>query len=146
MISAKAVGMDGLAASLIASGLIAQPLKYAFGRSRPNQELGAKHFDPFSGDESFPSGHTTQAFAVATVVAEHYDSLWITVTSYTLASMVGFARINNDAHWASDVLAGAAIGTFVGDLVVKINDNHRGVVVAPLIGDHMAGIELSLPF
>src|SRR5262249_32299148 len=109
----KSVALDGLSASIIASGLILQPLKYSIGRSRPSANQGAYHFEPFSGKDSFPSGHTTEAFALATVISEHYDALWIKCSSYGLASMVGYARLNSNAHWASDVLAGAALGTFV---------------------------------
>src|SRR5688572_3010837 len=137
---ARAVGMDGLAASLIAMGLITQPLKIATGRSRPEEGRGSREFDPFGGDKSFPSGHATQAFALATVVSEHYDSPWVTATSYGLAGLVGLARLNNDEHWASDVLAGAAIGCFVGDVVVKFNGRHRrdgDVALIPLIGPDM---------
>jgi len=110
---AKSVALDGISASIIASGLIVQPLKYVIGRSRPNKDQGAYDFHPFNGSASFPSGHATQAFAVATVVAEHYDSLWITLTAYGLASTVGYARLNNDAHWTSEVLAGAVRTAFL---------------------------------
>ena len=143
---AKSVALDGLSASVIASGLILQPLKYAVGRSRPNKNLGAYEFGAFSGNDSFPSGHTVQAFAVATVIAEHYDSLWIKLTSYGLASAVGYARLNNDAHWASDVLAGAAIGAFVGHVVVHFNQHHRAVSLQPIIDRNMQGAQVSFPF
>ena len=95
------------------------------------------------------SGHATQAFALATVVAEHYESPWVTATSYGLASLVGLARMNNDAHWASDVVAGAAIGCFVGDVVVKTNGRHRrghDVSLVPLFGPDMRGVMLSFRF
>lgn len=143
---AKAVGLDGLSASIIASGLITSPLKYIAGRSRPNHNQGSDHFQMFSQNLSFPSGHTTQAFAVASVIAEHYDAIWIKAASYGLASMVGYARLNNDAHWASDVLAGAAIGTFVGHVVVHFNEHHRDLNLTPLIGWHMQGVQLSWSF
>src|SRR5262249_28006883 len=121
---AKSVALDGLSASLIASGLITTSLKYVVGRSRPSQEDTPYHFAPFSGKDSFPSGHATQAFAVATVIAEHYDPLWVKFSAYGLASMVGYARLNNNDHWGSDVLAGAAIGTFVSHVVVQFNQHH----------------------
>ena len=72
---AKAVALDGLSASIIAAGLINTPLKYAVGRSRPSKDQGACHFAPLSGNDSFASGHTTQAFALATVIAEQCASL-----------------------------------------------------------------------
>jgi len=143
---AKSVALDGISASIIASGLIVQPLKYVIGRSRPNKDQGAYDFHPFSGSASFPSGHATQAFAVATVIAEHYDSLWITLTAYGLASTVGYARLNNDEHWTSSVLAGAAIGTFVGRVVVHFNQHHRDVSLQPVIERHMQGAQISFSF
>jgi hypothetical protein len=73
---AKAVAIDGAAASLVASGIITPTLQWAVGRSRPNANQGTHHFTPFSNsDASFPSGEATQAFAVASVIAAHYDSL-----------------------------------------------------------------------
>src|SRR5262249_54112425 len=143
---AKSVALDGLSASIIASGLISAPLKYGLGRSRPEQHQGPYHFAPFSGHDSFPSGHATQAFAVATVISEHYDYLWVKFGAYGLASMVGYARLNNNAHWASDVLAGAAIGTFVGHVVVHFNQNHRNVSLQPIVAPKMQGAQLTFSF
>jgi membrane-associated phospholipid phosphatase len=143
---AKSVALDGISASIIASGLIVQPLKYVIGRSRPNKDQGAYDFHPFNGSASFPSGHATQAFAVATVISEHYDSLWITLSAYGLASTVGYARLNNDAHWTSDVLAGAAIGTFVGHVVVQFNQHHRNISLQPVIERNLQGAQLSFSF
>jgi membrane-associated phospholipid phosphatase len=142
----KAVALDGASASIIASGLILQPLKYGIGRSRPGARAGAYDFHPLSGRDSFPSGHTTEAFVLASVIAEHYDSIWIKAASYTVASAVGWARLNNNDHWASDVLAGAALGTFVGEVVVHYNLSQRKVSLAPLAGPGFQGAQLTLSF
>jgi hypothetical protein len=143
---ATRVGLDGISASIIASGLILQPLKYGIGRSRPSDNQGTYNFQPFSGKDSFPSGHSTEAFTLATVIAEHYDSLWIKFGSYGIASMVGYARLNNNSHWASDVVAGAAIGTFVGHVVVHFNQNHRNLSLQPIVGPNMQGALISFSF
>jgi membrane-associated phospholipid phosphatase len=143
---AKAVGLDGLTSSLIASGIIAFPTKYVVGRYRPPAERGAGAYQPFSNNHSFPSGHATQAFAVASVIAEHYDSIWIKVGSYTLASMVGFSRINKNSHWTSDVAAGAVIGTFVGHEVVTFNERHRHLALSPVIGPGVQAVQLTWSF
>jgi len=119
------IAVDGVLASAIASGVAAPVSKLVIGRARPNAGEGASHFDPFSGDSSFPSGHATQAFAVAAVVAAHDGRLWVGVVSYGLAGSVGLARVYQDAHWTSDVLAGAILGTVVGNAVVKVNDRIR---------------------
>ena len=87
---------------------------------------------------------STEAFALASVISEHYDTPWVQITSYGLAGMVGYARLNNNRHWPSDVLAGAAIGTFVGKTVVHFNEKHRKVLLQPIVGPDMHGAEISL--
>ncbi len=83
---------------------------------------------------------------LATVIAEHYDSIWIKAASYIVASAVGYARLNNNEHWASDVLAGAALGTFVGHVVVHYNLRQRNVSLAPLVGPGFQGAQFTLSF
>lgn len=145
---AIAVAQDGLAASLFASGLITPVLKLAIGRSRPVQDEGTHRFRPFAGNASFPSGHTTQAFAVASVVAAHYEPLWIKATAYGVASLVGYARIYHNAHFASDVLAGAAIGSLMGTSLVAVNGRLRGsgVSLMPLAVPKGAGFAVAKTF
>jgi membrane-associated phospholipid phosphatase len=87
----------------------------------------------------------TQAFAVASVVAAHDGRLWVGALSYGLAGSVGFARIHEDAHWASDVLAGAILGTVVGNAVVKVNDRIRAKRAGPGEGPAIAVAPVLLP-
>ncbi len=119
--------VDGVEASIIASAVITPALKFALGRARPNAVgQDADVFEPFSGNQSFPSGHATQAFAVASVVARSYaDQPLIGATAFVLAIGVGASRINDDAHYASDVVAGAVIGTYVGWTVSGLNAQRR---------------------
>ena len=126
------VAQDGLTASIIASGIVTPAIKYVAGRSRPSQSNAVHNFRPFSGNVSFPSGHTTQAFAVASVIAAHYDQAWVKCTSYSVAGLVGLARTYHQAHFASDVVAGALIGTFVGQSVVEYNEQRRAGKIALL--------------
>ena len=144
---AKVVAEDGLAASLFSGG-ITFVLKEAVGRNRPRTHRGVFHFSPFSGNASFPSGHATQAFAVASVIAAHYgDNPWIDTAAYGVATLVGVARINHDAHFASDVLAGALIGTTVGRLVARDRVlAQRNISFSPLVGPHFAGFSVGLTF
>jgi len=120
----RAVAQDGLAASMISGG-ITWALKMAVGRSRPNKDEGAHDFNPFGGDHSFPSGHTTQAFAVASVIAAHYDSVAVDVLAYGLATTVAYSRMHTDSHFLSDVAAAALIGTAVGRTLVSFNRDRR---------------------
>src|SRR2546430_1036706 len=143
---AKTTALDSIAATAIASGIVTNSFKYVIGRGRPTDGRGAYNFRPFSGQDSFSSGHTTEAFALASVISEHYDSLWVQVPAYGLASAVGYARLNNNRHWPSDVLAGAAIGTFVGKTVVHFNQKHRQVSIQPLVGPDLHGAQMSMPW
>jgi membrane-associated phospholipid phosphatase len=145
---ARSVGEDGLMASVIAGGLIAPALKFVAGRSRPRDATSTYDFKPFSGASSFPSGHATEAFAVASVVATHYDSGWIKGVAYGSAALVGFARLHHQAHFLSDVTAGALLGTATGRAVVHRNDEaRRRLTVAPLLGPrNQPGIGMDLSF
>jgi len=122
------VMIDGLEASVIASGILSPILKYTVGRGRPNHSgQDSDEFSPFGGDASFPSGHTTQAFTVAAVLAFSFDDQPVVGgLAFALASGVGMSRINDNAHYASDVVAGAILGTWVGYEVVHYNRRRRG--------------------
>jgi hypothetical protein len=85
-------------ASIIGPGLIGTSPKYAVGRVRPNTATNAFQFKPFSNNQSFPSGHASQAFAVATAIAENYPVWWVQTLCYGGAGLVGYARIEQNAH------------------------------------------------
>lgn len=116
-------GKEALESSLFAAGLVTPLLKLAAGRARPDAERGASSFHPFAGGNSFPSGEATEAFAVASVFAAHTRSRWGKGAAWGLAGLVGLERMDLDRHWASDVVAGAAIGAGIGRWVVA---RHRG--------------------
>ncbi|MGH8040947.1 MAG: phosphatase PAP2 family protein [Rudaea sp.] len=132
---AKSVALDGFSASMI-SALVTSTIKGVVGRARPYSGLGPHHFTPLQGDYSFPSGHATGAFAFASVIATHYDSLWVDTAAYGIAGLVGYARIEQNAHWASDVVAGALIGGLIGHHLVDFNRSlrERNSALAPTLG------------
>ena len=75
---------------------------------------------PDSGTHnSFPSGHTAQAFAAATFMAKEYGekNIWYSIGAYSMATTVGVMRVMNNRHWVSDVLVGAGIGILSTNLV-----------------------------
>ena len=83
---------------------------------------------PFDGfhHNSFPSGHTSVVFAAAAVLGSYYkDKKWVGITSYTLAGLVAISRNYDDKHWASDVVAGAALGYSIGKLVYNKHERRR---------------------
>jgi membrane-associated phospholipid phosphatase len=129
----------GLHASMavVTSGLLVMGIKSAVGRQRPF--LDAHDSDVFAfgagmgNDErsSFPSGHTAAAFALATVASEELARIkpgsekWARPLFYGGAGLVGLARIYDSRHWASDVLVGAGIGTFIGLKVTRLAHGKR---------------------
>ena len=96
-------------------------MKAVTRRKRPSDVAPTGDFEDtfFSGGKSplkgssFPSGHSTAVWSVATVVAERYRNRgkpWIPVLSYTLATAISFSRITEAAHFPSDVWLGSALG------------------------------------
>ncbi|MBA4410144.1 MAG: phosphatase PAP2 family protein [Bacteroidota bacterium] len=119
--------------------------KILVGRERPNNPEGYGPYTikgPFHGN-SFPSGHTTAVFAVASVVATQYrDTGWVPVTAYSVATLVGLSRIYDNKHWLTDVVAGATIGTLVGNLVNHRNSNSK-LTVVPFRNSNFQGVRLA---
>ena len=148
----RRVAVDAVAASIIASGIVTTTVKYAVGRYRPGDTDATWTARPFSGNVSFPSGHATQAFALAAVVSGHYRQPWVRVTAFFIAGCVGLARIELNQHYASDVVMGALIGTAVGGTVVALNENRRAapagprVTVTPLLLRKGGGIQVVAVF
>lgn len=114
-------------------------LKFLSGRTRPSYydagvEAEPRFLGPFSKTakdangkkvySSFPSGHTTVAFAAATVFASEYKNKPIVpVIAYSAATLIGISRITENKHWTTDVVVGAAVGFLSGKNVV--NNYHR---------------------
>ena len=123
----------------ITSLVMESTLKFLTGRQRPSYiEPGRTEPRPvFHGpfyrggpsrdrgvNSGFPSGHTTIAFAAATVYAMEYrNTRAIPIIAYGAATLIGLSRISENRHWITDVVAGAALGIASGRQVV--NNYHR---------------------
>jgi membrane-associated phospholipid phosphatase len=112
-------GRDAIEAEIFAAGIVTPLLKKTVGRLRPAQGSDGDEVRPLSSGQSFPSGHATEAFAVASVLAARSKGWVVPVVAYTLASGVALARMNDRAHFSSDVVAGALIGTAIGHTIVN---------------------------
>ncbi len=97
----------------------------ATSRARPFENKGRWKREGFLANSSFPSGHTTQAFVLATVVSSHFPKTWVKILSYGFATGVGLARMNDDRHFASDIFVGAAMGTAIARTIFKRNETRR---------------------
>jgi hypothetical protein len=92
--------------------------KVVFGRERPHVNGDHLRFEPFTfEDRSFPSGHTSTAFALVTTLADDFDRSGLTIVLYAAATGTALSRIYDDKHWLSDTIAGAAVGIASAKLV-----------------------------
>ena len=115
-------------AALAAGGVANGVLKYSLGRERPSTTADPLRFRPFSADnrwQAFPSGHAVVAFSLASAVAEEARTPWVTVLAYGGAAAVGWSRVYDDKHWASDVAGGAFIGILAGRSTVRLLRRRR---------------------
>lgn len=151
--------------ALVVAGTLTGIGKVAAGRSRPFVTAGVNPSDfqwwrgRREGFTSMPSGHTSAAFATAGALAVEWRASWpgsarlAVPLLYAGAGLVGLSRIYNDKHWASDVVAGAALGTLSGSVVARWGRAHPRnrldrwllpVRVAPA-GDGAVRVGLSFP-
>ncbi|GAB5519831.1 MAG: hypothetical protein RhofKO_20820 [Rhodothermales bacterium] len=108
--------------SVVMANMVTNGLKLVFGRSRPYEEVGPYRFIPIAGGSSFPSGHTTTAFAFVTPWVLYYPSV-ASPLLWGLAAGTATTRLLTHFHWLSDILAGALIGTATGILLTR---RHQG--------------------
>jgi membrane-associated phospholipid phosphatase len=129
----------GEAAAL--SGVTAYALKYAAGREDPYQSADPNAWR--EGGRSFPSFHSTAAFAVGTVLAEsgNDDFRWVRrVLGYGLGVATSYERLRHNAHWLSDTVAGAALGIASAHFVLNRDDGNSAtghLAIVPVSGGAM---------
>ncbi|MEY4289690.1 MAG: hypothetical protein RLZZ30_1778 [Bacteroidota bacterium] len=86
-------------------------LKLAFKRDRPFVTYPYLDKQADAGSYSFPSGHTSSAFALATSLSLAFPKWYVIAPAYVYASAAGYSRMHLGVHYPSDVLAGAVVGT-----------------------------------
>lgn len=110
-------------------------LKPVIGRHRPDASGRPGRFHPFGaggGWDSFPSGHTVHAFALAAAITQEAHRPWVAAVSYGAASVVGLQRMYTQAHWASDVVGSAVLATAVSLTTVHgLERNGLGRLLPP---------------
>jgi membrane-associated phospholipid phosphatase len=96
--------------SVLGAAALSAATKHVVNRSRPRDELGQWSRSPDRSDASFPSNHSTVAFAAVTPFAQEYDAPWL----YGVAAAGSLGRMAGRQHWVSDVVAGGVLGYVVG--------------------------------
>ncbi len=112
--------------------LTTHALKYLVDKERPDG----------SGNNSFPTGHTSAAFQGATFIHLRYGWKW-SVSAYAGAAFVGYSRVDSDNHYVEDVVAGAVLGILSGYLFVTPWED---VAITPVAGNGNLGLMLSKRF
>lgn len=131
------------------SGVTNYLFKAVAGRQRPNQTTDANQWR--MGGSSFPSMHVAAAFAMGTAFAESgsEDARWFTRTvGYGMAAFTSYQRLKHNAHWLSDTVAAAALGTATGLFVVHRTyrtSTLSGLTLAPTDGGLMVSYQVHLP-
>jgi membrane-associated phospholipid phosphatase len=160
------MGLHSAQAILIATA-ITLGTKSLAGRARPytdpqnplNFKLGRGwRNDPY---QSFPSGHTTAAFATAAAITAEVEHRWpdselvVGTALFGAAALIGVSRLYHNVHWASDAAVGAGIGSFAGWKVVQYthsNPDNRmdrwllGVTISPAPGGRTARLWIAPAF
>lgn len=115
-------GTVNIVAGYVASDVVESTLKPLIGRERPHVSGNSRRFRAFtrSGDwHSFPSAHVTHITSIAEAISEQSHSAGLSLAGDLLISLVGWDRVYEDQHWASDVTATVAITSLVSRATVR---------------------------
>jgi membrane-associated phospholipid phosphatase len=121
-----------VASSVAAVVILTNLMKYTINRPRPFVTYSFIEKESSGGSPSFPSGHTSEAFALATSLSMAYPKWYIIAPSFIWAGAVGYSRMDLGVHYPSDVLAGAVLGAGCAWISYKVNKmlNNRKLYVS----------------
>jgi membrane-associated phospholipid phosphatase len=126
--------------AVVVDNILTQVLKVSVDRTRPNGE-----------NYSFPSGHTSNTFAAATVVSHYYGRKW-GIPLFVLSGLVGVSRIEQGKHWPSDTVAGAALGIISGLTAIRgtrremESGNSKQTMFLPFWNHESRGVQVRFAF
>ena len=110
-----------IGSALVVTVIITTVAKYTVNRTRPFIKYPYIEKEAAGGSPSFPSGHTSEAFALATSISLTYPKWYVIAPSFIWAGAVGYSRMDLGVHYPSDVLAGAVLGAGCAWLTNKVN-------------------------
>lgn len=115
------IGSDLIRAQAL-NAVITRVAKLGIGRDRPG-----------GSPDSMPSGHASASFASAAVLGQHFG--WkVGAPAYALAGFVGWTRVRDRAHWGTDVVVGATVGSIVGYTITRGHRETRWSVIPAISG------------
>ena len=137
------------AETLVMTTLLVELVKRTVDRQRPSGQGVYTSWGPSyqgSSRHSFPSGHAAAMFSLATVLARQYpEPRWVAPVAYGLATLTAAARVAENRHWTSDVVAGACLGVLISDVVIRRHREHT-VRIAPQVVPGGGGVTVSWQF
>jgi len=107
--------------TILVSAFISTALKYIVNKERPFVTYPFIEKATSAGSPSFPSGHTSDAFATATSLSIAFPKWYVIAPSFLWAGAVGYSRMDLGVHYPSDVLAGAVVGSGSAILTYHLN-------------------------
>ena len=107
--------------TFLVSAFVTTALKYSIKRERPFNTYPDIENVTAAPGYSFPSGHTSTAFATATSLSMEYPKWYIIAPSFAWASAVGYSRMHLGVHYPSDVVSGAIVGSGSAYISYKLN-------------------------
>jgi membrane-associated phospholipid phosphatase len=115
--------------SIAGAAAVSMATKHIVGRARPNEELGQWSRSSDRSNASFPSNHSTVAFAAVTPFAQEYNAPWL----YGVAAVASMGRVAGREHWVSDVAAGGVLGYAMGSWLwqTQRDKSHSSFAVSP---------------
>jgi len=132
---ARKIGYE-IGQSCLYAAAIVVVLKISIGRARPLANEGKFSFhlpEPFNDlHHSFPSGHTTEAFTMSTILSLNAKQTWLKVLAYVPAFFTPFSRAYQGWHWVSDVIFGGGLGYFVGKWIYDLHAKDEAVAAAAM--------------
>ncbi len=145
----RETGLIGFEA-LLDANIVVETVKLAADRARPLENGGQGHFgDSPAGrlNSSFPSGHAISTWALASVIAHQYPHpRIIPILAYALAGTVVVSRVGARQHFPGDVVAGSAMGWFIGDYVYGRRHNrdldHKPTIAEKFLDHVHLGVEV----
>ncbi len=130
----KKIGFE-IGQSFLYTIAVTEVLKITIGRARPYTGNNPFTFDMFSFRESnwsMPSGHTSIAFSLSTVLAANTNSTFLKILAFTPAFITAVSRVYQNHHWTSDVFLGAFVGYFIGKFVTDLHqENEKNPTTLP---------------
>ena len=138
--------------SFVITHCFVQTLKFSGHRHRPTtgDPYNTWNGPSFSNHNlSFPSGHASSAFAIATVIASEYDDIMvIPPLAYGIATLTALSRVNDNDHWTSDIFLGSAIGYFTAKAIVGFHSKKENnkLTIQPVIHSKQTALLISYKF